>query len=229
MGAIAFFGDKYGDLVRVLRAGPTLEFCGGTHVSALGDIGLIKIVSEGSVGSNLRRIEAVCGTGALDMLRQEQQVVATIAESLQVPKGDAIDGVRRKIEEVTGLQSEVQELQGQVAASQAVGLAASAVDGVVIARVDDIGRDQLKELTLAIRDYDGVNVVVLGGAPAQGGAALAAATTPEAAVAAGELIADGAKAIKGGGGKGDRFAMAGGKEPEGIDEALKLATAAAGL
>ncbi len=229
MGAIAFFGDKYGDLVRVLRAGPTLEFCGGTHVSALGDIGLIKIVSEGSVGSNLRRIEAVCGTGAIDLLRQEQRTVETIAESLQVPKGDAADGVRRKIEEVAGLHAEVQQLQGQVAASKAVGLAASAVDGVVIARVDGIARDQLKELTLAIRDHDGVDVVVLGGAPAQGGAALAAATTKESTITAGELIADGAKVIKGGGGKGDHFAMAGGKDPEGLDEALKLATAAAGL
>lgn len=116
-----------------------------------------------------------------------------------------------------------------MAASKAVGLAAAAVEGVVVSRVDGVGREELKELALAIRDSDGVDVVVLGGAPAQGGAALVAATTAEATKTAGELIADGAKAIKGGGGKGDRFAMAGGKEPEGLDEALKLATAAAGL
>jgi alanyl-tRNA synthetase len=86
LGAISFFGDKYGERVRVLRAGPTLEFCGGTHVSALGDIGLIKIVSEGSIGSNLRRIEAVTGTGAVDLLRQEQERIDRAARLLNVPR-----------------------------------------------------------------------------------------------------------------------------------------------
>ena len=229
MGAIAFFGDKYGDLVRVLTAGPSLEFCGGTHVGALGDIGLVKVVSEGSIGSNLRRIEAVTGTAAIDLLRQEQAVVDTTAELLNVPRGDVIDGVTKRVAEIRALKDEIKGLKAKLALGQASSLAATAVDGVVVARIDGLGRDEMKELAVAVRDQDGIRGVVIGGAPDGGGAALVSAVRPEAGLKAGALIADGAKAIKGGGGKGDDVAMAGGKDPDGVDEALALASGAAGI
>ncbi len=228
MWAIAFFGDKYGEMVRVLRAGPTLEFCGGTHVSALGDIGMVKIVSEGSIGSNLRRIEAVSGTGTLDVLRDAQAVVDDAAALLNVQKSEIVDGLGKRLGEIKDLRSEISELKRQLAVSQAVELAGRAVDGVVIARVDGLARDELKDLAVALRDQPGVVTVVLGGAPAGGGAALVAATA-DSEVSAGELIADAAKAIKGGGGKGADLAMAGGKDPEGVDAALATARQAAGI
>lgn len=229
MGAIAFFGDKYGDLVRVLKAGPSLEFCGGTHVRALGDIGLVKIVSEGSIGSNLRRVEAVTGDGAVVLLRAEQDTVDAAADALGVPRGDMLDGVTKRVDELKALKEEIKTLKAKLAVGQAAELADVAVDGVVIARLDGLSRDEMKDLAVAIRDRDGVRAVVLGGAPDGGGAALVAATSPDAGLEAGALIADGAKAIKGGGGKGADLAMAGGKDPDGVDEALSLSKAAAGL
>ena len=229
MGAIAFFGDKYGDLVRVLRAGPTLEFCGGTHVRALGDIGLVKIVSESSIGSNLRRVEAVAGAGAIDLLRSEEAVVEAAASKLNVPRVDLLDGLAKRLDEMTALKDQVKALQSRLALSQAGDLAESAVDGVVVARVDGMSRDELKDLAVAVRDKEGISAVVLGGAADGGGAALVAAVVSGHSTEAGALIADGAKAIKGGGGKGAELAMAGGKDPDGVDEALSLAKAAAGL
>src|SRR4029077_6900510 len=93
LGAIAFFGDKYGDVVRVLEAGPhSLELCGGTHVKALGDIGPIKIVSEGSIGSNLRRIEAITGTATIDRLRHDEDVLAEAAGLVGVKPDQLVEG-----------------------------------------------------------------------------------------------------------------------------------------
>ena len=83
LGAIAFFGEKYGDVVRVLEAGPSVELCGGTHVDALGFIGPIKIVSEGSIGSNLRRIEAMTGDGAFEYIEEEEQLLRQAGELLR--------------------------------------------------------------------------------------------------------------------------------------------------
>ncbi|MEZ5226505.1 MAG: alanine--tRNA ligase-related protein [Acidimicrobiales bacterium] len=141
MGAIAFFGDKYGDRVRVLEAGPSLEFCGGTHVKALGDIGLVKIVSEGSIGSNLRRVEAVAGAGAVDLLRTEQQVVGTAADLLNVPRGDLLEGIEKRLAENKSLQAEIAALKQQLAVGQSAGLVEQAVDGVVVASVPGLERD----------------------------------------------------------------------------------------
>ncbi|MEZ5342305.1 MAG: alanine--tRNA ligase [Acidimicrobiales bacterium] len=181
MGAIAFFGDKYGDLVRVLRAGPSLEFCGGTHVSSLGDIGLIKVVSEGSVGSNIRRIEAVTGTGALTMLREEQAIIDRIADAVNVPRGDVTDGVEKRLVELKAALDEIKTLRKQLALGQSSELAATAVDGVVVARVDGPSRDDLRELVLAVRDQPGVRAVVIGGAP-QGGEPHCWLQPPQAAI-----------------------------------------------
>jgi alanyl-tRNA synthetase len=228
VGAIAFFGEKYGDVVRVLEAGSSVELCGGTHVSATGDIGTIKIVSEGSIGSNLRRIEAVTGHGAVALLQRDEHDLDEIAQLVGAP-GDATGGVRRKLDELRALNDEVKQLRGKLARGKAEELAAQAVDGAVIARVDGLSPNDLRELAIAVRNAPDVDIVVLASRTPTGGASLAAAVTPGSPFEAAGLIRDAAKAVRGGGGgKGD-VATAGGKDPAGIVQALELAREAIAL
>jgi alanyl-tRNA synthetase len=223
LGAIAFFGDKYGDVVRVLRAGPhSLELCGGTHVGALGDIGLVKVVSEGSIGSNIRRIEAVTGTGPVDRLRAEEQRAADAASALGVPVEDLVEGAERRAAEIKSLRDELKSLRKQLAGSQAEDLAASAVDGVVVARVEADDRNEVRDLAVALRDRPGMRAVVLGASPGGKGVALVAAVTPDSGLHASDLIKDAVALVGGGGGKSADLAAAGGKFPEKLDEALDL-------
>jgi alanyl-tRNA synthetase len=169
-GAIAFFGDKYGDRVRVLEAGRrSMEFCGGTHVRATGDIGTIKIVSEGSIGSGIRRIEAVTGQQSVALLQRDERQLATIARMLNTTPDAVLDGVERKLAEVDALRKEIKALRQQAAAGQAADLAGSAVDGVVVARVDGLGPNELRDLAVAVRQRPGVRAVVLAGATETGG------------------------------------------------------------
>lgn len=230
LGAIAFFGDKYGDVVRVLEAGRhSTELCGGTHVRALGDIGPVKIVSESSIGANLRRIEAVTGTGPIDRLRAEERVLSELAEILNVPVGEVLDGARKRVDENKALRNEIKMLKQVAAGDQAVALAGRAVDGVIVERVDGVERDTLREMAVALRDKPEIRAVVLASAPEGGGAAMVAAVTPDSGLHASDLL-DGVKAlIKGGGGKDPLLAVAGGKDPDGLDAALAVVRAAAGL
>ena len=114
MGAIAFFGDKYGDVVRVLEAGRhSLELCGGTHVRATGDIGTIKIVSEGSIGSNLRRIEAVTGTNSVALLQRDERELARAAQLLGTSADTVVDGIEKRLEEIRALRDELKARAGE--------------------------------------------------------------------------------------------------------------------
>ena len=227
LGAIAFFGDKYGDIVRVLEAGSSVELCGGTHVKATGDIGTIKIVGESSIGSNLRRIEAVTGYNSLALLQRDDRVLNDAARLVGVPANDLVDGVQRKVDEIKTLNDEIKVLRAKAAMGQAAELAATAEGGVLVTRIDGLAPSDLRELALAVRQQSGVEAVVLGGLTATGGVSLVAAVTPAFGGQAGDLITDAAKAVGGGGGgKGD-IATAGGKNPDGLDEALRLAKLAA--
>ncbi|MCH2622537.1 MAG: alanine--tRNA ligase [Acidimicrobiales bacterium] len=228
MGAIAFFGDKYGETVRVLEAGPhSLEFCGGTHVSALGDIGMVKIISEGSIGSNIRRLEALTGTASLDRLRDSEQALASAAELVGVPVDDLLQGLGRRLDELGELRRRIGDLRRGAALGRADDLAADATDGLVVAEVPDIDRDSLRDLAVAVRDHDGVRAVVLGTVPAGGGVAMVAAVAADSALDAGALLADAAKTIGGGGRPNPDLTVVGGKSPEHLAEALEQARAAA--
>ena len=230
LGAIAFFGDKYGDIVRVLEAGRrSTELCGGTHVRALGDIGPVKIISESSIGANLRRIEAVTGTGPIDRLRDEERRLAELAEVLNVPVGEVVDGARKRVEEIKALRDEVKDLKRHAAGGQASSLAAKAVDGVVVERLDGLERDTLRDVALVVRDQAGIRAVVLATAPEGGGAAMVAAVTPDSGFDASALLEEAKKLIKGGGGKDPLLAVAGGKDAGAIDAALDAVRAAAGI
>ena len=225
-GAIAFFGDKYGDVVRVLEAGSSLELCGGTHVAATGDIGPIKVISEGSIGSNLRRIEAVTGDNAVHYLLDLADRVANAADVLGTKPDDIVSAAQRAIDNAKALTDEVKKLRAANVLSQAGELAERAVDGALIMRVDGISPAELRDLAIAVRTKSGIEAVVLGGVSDSGGVALVAAVTPASGLKAGDLIKDAAKQVGGGGGgKGD-IATAGGKNAAALDDALATATKA---
>jgi alanyl-tRNA synthetase len=226
MGAIAFFGDKYGDIVRVLEVGNSIELCGGTHVRAAGDIGTIKVVSESSIGSNLRRLEAVTGMHTLALLQRDDAALSETARLVGSSTDDVVGGVQRRLDEIKQLQDEVRTLRAKLSTGRAAELAADAAKGVLVARVDGIAPADLRELAIAVRQQ-GVDVVVLGGITDTGGVSLVSAVTPSSGRQAGQLIGAAAKAVGGGGGgKGD-VATAGGKNPDGLDEALRIALEAA--
>ena len=225
-GAIAFFGDKYGDIVRVLEAGVSVELCGGTHVGALGDIGMVKVVTESSIGSNLRRIEAVTGANAVEYVLAHHRTLTAAASLLGAQPSELVSAIQRKIDESKALGEELRSLRSAQATSRASEMAASAQGGVVVSRVDGVTPNDLRELALAIRQNAAIKVVVLGGVTDTGGVALVATVSSDVSVAAGDLIRDAAKAVGGGGGgKGD-IATAGGKDPSAIDAALELARSA---
>ena len=226
LGAIAFFGDKYGEIVRVLEVGNSIELCGGTHVRAAGDIGLIKIVSESSIGSNLRRIEAVTGENSVRLLQRDEKLLGEAARLVGSNAEELVTGVQRRLDEIKSLHDEIKALRGQLASGRAAELAATGSGGVVVTRVDGISPGDLRDLAVAVRQQPGVHTVVLGGVTDTGGVSLVAAVTPESGKIAGDLIKDAARAVGGGGGgKGD-IATAGGKNPEGLDEALRIAAEA---
>jgi len=227
LGAIAFFGDKYGDLVRVLEAGEhSLELCGGTHVHSLGFIGPIKIVSEGSVGANLRRIEALTGDAALAHIRREEHALQRAAEQLKIGVEEVPERVERLLAEVRQLRDEAEAERARQAVADAGTLAAGAVDGVVVSRRDGLTNDALRKLALATRDALGSGVVALVGRTPDGDkAAVAVALSKdlvERGVSAADLARDAARAVGGGTGKQADVAVGGGPNAQALDEALEL-------
>jgi alanyl-tRNA synthetase len=219
MGAVAFFGDKYGSTVRVVRAGDTsLEFCGGTHVSSLGQIGPISLLSEESIGSNKRRIFAVTGRVALDRAIAQEELLHSAAELLRTEPDELLVALERVLTRQREGDKELAKLRQQSSASVAAELAAAAENGVVVARHDGVEPDALRGLTQAVLRHDGVRAVALGGSPDGSKVALAVATggTPDATVVVRALGA----IVGGGGGGSPELALAGGKDPSRVDEAL---------
>jgi alanyl-tRNA synthetase len=232
MGAIAFFGDKYGDMVRVVRAGSrSMELCGGTHVSALGQIGPVRIVSEGSIGSNLRRLEATTGTATLERLRHDEAVIGQAAQLLKASPDELLPAIERRLGELRSTQDELKNLRqvGLREQARVLAEAATADGGAVVARRDGLDQRQLQELALTVRGLPGVRVVVLGGSPGEGRAALVAAVAKGSDLVASDLIAEPARIVGGGGGKNPEVAIAGGRDPSRLDEALDVVRQALGL
>ncbi len=231
-GAIAFFGEKYGDMVRVIEAGTeSMELCGGTHVSALGQIGPLKIVSEGSIGSNLRRIFATTGTATLVRLRQDEDVLSRTAELLRARPDEVAEALERKLSDLRAADAELRALRQQALRLQAKELAqaAAADSGVVVARRDGLDQRQLQELATTIRSESGVRAVVLGSSQPDGKVALVAAVPKGGDLVASALIADAAAIVGGGGSKHPELAVAGGRDASRLDEALESVRRALGL
>ena len=226
LGAIAMFGEKYGEFVRVVEAGSdSLELCGGTHVHALGSIGPLKITQEGSIGSNTRRIFALTGLATLDHLRSEERALQQAAELLRAQPAEVPGALERVLQRHRELGEELKAIRSRGLAEEARRLASAAVDGAVVARVDDLAPDQLRELALTVRQQPGVRAAVLVGSPDGTRASLVAAVAKDSGLVASDLIADAAKAVGGGAGRNPELAVAGGRDAGRIEDALALVRA----
>jgi len=230
--AMALFGEKYGDKVRVVKIGDfSTELCGGTHTGATGEIGLIKITGEGSVSSGVRRVEAISGTGSLDEFRRDF-AVAQFANQVAPPASgsDLSDSLRSKLsdheEEIKKLRREVEELRMKSASGGLDAALASAVEvsGVNVAtlRADNLERGQLRTLVDNLKQRLGEGVVVLGSVQPEGKVAIIAGVTPGLTkrIQAGKLVGAVAKLVGGSGGGKPEIAEAGGKDPAQLGAAL---------
>ncbi|MEO5565557.1 MAG: DHHA1 domain-containing protein, partial [Luteimonas sp.] len=225
-GALALFGEKYGDRVRVLRMGDTsTELCGGTHVSRTGDIGLFKIVSESGVSAGVRRIEAVSGQGALDHVAAEEQRLQEAAHLLGGNSGDVGDKLRGLLDRQKKLERELDALKAKTASGATADLAAQAVDvagvRVLAARLENFDSKALRDAVDRLKQQLGDAVVILAGT-SDGKAALVAGVSGAASgkVKAGDLLATVAARINGKGGGRPDLAQGGGDDGPALEAAL---------
>ncbi|HEV8617297.1 MAG TPA: alanine--tRNA ligase [Methylomirabilota bacterium] len=227
-GAMALFGEKYGERVRVVKIGDfSTELCGGTHLEATGQIGFFKVADEGAVAAGVRRIEAVTGTAAVEAVARQERVLKEIGDILKIAPAEAPQRLRKLLDEQRALEKQLQELEGKLARSKATDLLTGArqVNGVAVVtgRVDGLDPDGLRALADTLRDRLGSGIVCIGSA-ADGKVNLVAAVTKDLTkrFPAGKLIQEVARAVGGGGGGRPDLAQAGGKEPEKLDSALAL-------
>jgi len=228
-GALAFFGDKYGDRVRVVRMGDfSTELCGGTHVQRTGDIGLFKLRGESGVAAGTRRIEAITGTGALEWVRHSEHALKRLGELLRGGEDDVAERVERLLAQQKQLERQLQQLQRQMAGNQSGDLLAQAqtVNGrtLIASRVDGADPQRLLEIADQLRERMGSGVVVLA-SHQDGQVRLLAAVTKDLAgqVHAGKLVGQLAPIVGGKGGGRPELAQAGGSDPSKIDAALARA------
>lgn len=226
-GAMALFGEKYGDRVRVLRIGDfSTELCGGTHVRRAGDIGLFKIVSESGIASGVRRIEAVTGQRALDWVKENEERLLRIAELVKGGRDNADEKVRQLLERARRLEREVEQLKGKLASAAGNDLTAQAIDingmKVLAARLDGADPKALRDTVDQLKNKLGSAVVVLA-AVSEGKVNLVAGVTSDRTdrIKAGELVNMVAQQIGGKGGGRPDMAQAGGSDPSKLDAALR--------
>jgi alanyl-tRNA synthetase len=228
-GALAFFGEKYGDRVTVVRMGDfSVELCGGTHVRRTGDIGVFKLRSEAGVAAGVRRIEAATGAGALAEIRRHEETLREVSALLRGAEDDAPAKLEKLLAQQRELEKRIAELQGKLAggASRDVLADARRVDGatVLATRVEGLDDKGLRELADRLRDRIKTGVVVLGAADGDRALLLAAVTKDcTDRFHAGNIIKALAPVVGGRGGGRPDFAQAGGKDPARIDEALAQA------
>jgi len=232
--AMALFGEKYGDKVRVVKLsdGFSTELCGGTHTSATGEIGLLKLTSEGAVSSGVRRVEAISGLGSLDTFRRDFEVAKLAGQ--YVPSVDnLVDGLRAKFaaqeDELKRLRRELEETRMKSAAGGLDEAVQHAVDvkgvKVLTHRADNLERGQLRTLVDNLKGKLGEGVVVLASAQPEGKVAIIAGVTDGLTkrVQAGKLVGAVAKLVGGSGGGKPEIAEAGGKDQSQIEAALQAA------
>jgi alanyl-tRNA synthetase len=227
-GALAFFGDKYGDKVRVLKLGDfSTELCGGTHVARSGDIGLFKIVSEGGIAAGVRRIEAVTGQGALDFVNENEAVLREVAGLVKANRDDVSAKVAQVVERTRSLERELSVLRRKLASGGGRDILqeTQVVNGinVLAARLDGADAKALRDTADQLKSKLGSGVVVLGAVEGDKVFLVASVTQDLAGrLKAGELIKPVAELVGGRGGGRPDFAQAGGTKPDQVDAALAL-------
>ncbi len=228
-GAMALFGEKYGDDVRVLSFGDfSTELCGGTHVARTGDIGLFRITGEGGIASGIRRIEAVTGEGALEAVRATEATLKRVAGSLRATPAELEGKVAQLLEQQKKLEREIAALRTKLATGGGgADLAAQAVKvngvSVLAARIEGADAGTLREAADRYKGKLGEAVVVLGAQVGDDKVSLVSSVSPATSkkVSAGALIGEVAKLVGGRGGGRPDFAQAGGNDPSKLDEALQ--------
>jgi alanyl-tRNA synthetase len=226
-GALAFFGDKYGEEVRVLGMGDvSTELCGGTHVKRTGDIGLFKIVSESGVAAGVRRVEAVTGEGALAWVQEQEAKLQQAAAALKAPVSEVTAKIAQVLDNVKALERELAKLKSKLASSQGEDLAEQAVEvkgtKVLAAALEGADAKTLRETMDKLKQRLKSAAIVLG-AVADGKVSLIAGVTADltARVKAGELVNFVAQQVGGKGGGRPDMAQAGGTEPAKLPAALQ--------
>jgi alanyl-tRNA synthetase len=226
-GAMALFGEKYGDRVRVLRIGEfSTELCGGTHVARAGDIGLFKIVSESGVAAGVRRIEAVSGRGALAVIKANESLVRQLAALVKANRDNLGEKVAHLVERGRLQDKEIEQLKMKLAGGQGTDLAAQAIDvggiNVLAAEVDGADSKTLRDAVDRLKDKLGTAVIVLGAKTGEDKVALVAGVTKNITdrFRAGDAVNVAAEIVGGRGGGRPDMARAGGREPARLGEAL---------
>lgn len=233
--AMALFGEKYGEKVRVVKIGDfSTELCGGTHTGATGEIGVVKLLGEGSVSSGVRRVEAVTGFGALHEFRRDfavAQLASQLAPNVDLSPAEALrQRLSAQEEELKKLRRELEQMRMKSAASAVSDAASQAIEvngiKVLAQRVDSLDRGQMRTLVDNLRQKLGSGVVVLGSAQEEGKVALIVGVTKDLTgkVQAGKLVGQIAKIVGGSGGGRPDMAEAGGKDAAQLDAALQSAS-----
>jgi alanyl-tRNA synthetase len=226
-GAMALFGEKYGDSVRVVSVpGFSRELCGGTHVKRTGDIGICKVTSEGSISAGVRRIEAITGEGALKRFQETSASLQRIAATVRGAESEVVDQVERMAAQQKVLERQIEQMKSRLAHAQVAELEQSSrvVKGVrvVSAKVDGMDRQQLRTLADSLRNKWKTGIVVLATAQDSNVAIISAVTKDlTSKVHAGKLAGTVAAAVGGKGGGRPDMAEAGGTDPSGLPAALE--------
>ncbi len=224
LGAMALFGEKYGDHVRVVKYGPSIEFCGGTHVQNTGMIGSFRIVSEGAVAAGMRRIEAITAQAATDYADRQQEQLAALTDMFKGTK-DLATSIAKLQEENASLKAAVEQMQKEKAAGMARAIADKLQACPTLVERMDSDVTALKDALMALRAERPDMAVVLGSVTAGKPALLIVLGENRVAAGlnAGQMVRTLGKEIQGGGGGQPHFATAGGKNPDGLDKALSVA------
>lgn len=225
-GAMALFGEKYGDEVRVLSMGDfSVELCGGTHVNRTGDIGLFKIISEGGIAAGVRRIEAVTARNALHWVEQSEEQLQTIAGMLKATRDNTRERVQQLLERNRQLEKELEQLKSKLASNQGSDLVSQAEEiagtKILAARLDGVDVKTLRTTLDQLKDKLGPSAIVLG-AVNEGKVSLIAGVSKDRTdqLKAGEMVNAVAQQVGGKGGGRPDMAQAGGSRPEALDAAL---------